>query len=180
MNKLRLYSAIIVLIAISGYITYQLYFPAMVAKSIVSESSFVFPKSLSEKISKIRGPVNVGVSSIVETVHHSGLTIDDILLAIDNATEEQANALLDELNSTEITDADHFFDLVKKHFPVPFDVEVFREPFKQKITIRQIRKGIIYANIYKERDEIDAQTAKSIAKRILLQKEEELKHIVNP
>jgi hypothetical protein len=179
MNKPRLYTALVVLVILAGYLAYRMYFPVMIAKSIVNESSFLVPNSLSEKIKKIRQPVNEGALAVVETMHESGLTIDDILRAIDAANEEQAMALLQDLNETEIKDTDQFFSLVKKHFPVAFDVEIFREPFKEKVSLPQIKKGIRYANRYKERDELDAETAKSIAKRILLQKEEEFKKIVN-
>ena len=87
-------------------------------------------------------------------------------------------ALLEDLNKSEVTNQDQVFDLCKKHFPVPFDVEVFREPFNERVSIELIRKGIKYANAYYERDEVDAATAKSIAKRILLQKEAEFNRIV--
>jgi len=173
-----LYTATAVLVGISGYLAYQLYFPVMVAKSITNENTFLVPDKLEKRIKKIRQPVNEGADAVVETMHRSGVTIDQVLEAIDNAREEQALAMLDELNSREVTDADELFSIAKKHFPVNFDVEVFREPFKERVSPGLIKKGIRYANIYKEREEIDVETAKSIAKRILLQKESEFNRIV--
>ena len=178
MNRFRLYVATAALLGISGYLAYQLYFPVMVANSITSESTFLVPEKMQTRIKKIKTPVNDGAKTVVETMHRNGVTMDQVLEAIDNAQEEQALALLDELNSAEVTTPDQFFDLCKKHFPVQFDVEVFREPFKEKVGIELIRKGIKYANAYRERDELDAATAKSIAKRILLQKEAEFNRIV--
>ncbi len=178
MNKFRLYTATAILIGVSGYLAYQLYFPVMVAKSITDESTFLVPDRIQKRIKKIRQPVNEGADAVVETMHRSGVTMDQVLEAIDNAREEQALAMLDELNSRKETDADELFSIAKKHFPVEFDVEVFREAFKQKVSPGLIKKGIKYANIYKEREEIDVETAKSIAKRILIQKESEFNRIV--
>lgn len=165
------------LVVCAGYMAYQLYFPVMVAKSIVNETTSFVPENVRTRIQKIRKPVNEGAQSVVETMHKSGVTMDQILKAIDDAEEEQAYALLDELNRTEIENTDQVFNMAKKHFPVDFNVEIFREPFKQKVNLAQVKKAIHYANIYKERDEFDVFTAKTIAKRILLQKEEEFKRV---
>lgn len=178
MNKYRLYIGATLLLGFAGYLAYQLYFPVMVAKSIVDETSYFVPKKIKTRIQKIRRPVNEGAQTVVETMHRSGVTIDQVLKAIDDAKEEQAFALINELNEREPQSSDDFFNTVKKHFPVDFDVEVFREPFNKKVQLPTIKKAIKYANIYKEREEFDSETTKSIAKRILLQKEEEFNRIV--
>jgi hypothetical protein len=178
MNRYRLYIGAVVILGFAGYLAYQLYFPVMVARSITNETSYLVPKNVQVRIQKIRKPVNEGAETLVQTMHRSGITIDQILHAIDEATEEQAFSMLDELNGMEIQSADQFFSLAKNHFPVEFDVEVFREPFSEKVNIQLIRKAIKYANIYRKREEFDAETAKSIAKRILLQKEEEFRKII--
>ena len=110
-------------------------------------------------------------------MHKSGVTMDQILKAIDDAQEEQAFAFLDELNESQVDSSDQVFSLAKKHFPVDFNVEIFRKPFNENVSIAHIRKGIHYANIYKEKEEFDVSTAKSIVKRILLQKEDEFKRL---
>lgn len=178
MNKIRLYIATASLCGLAGYLAYQLYFPAMVAKGISNEYNFLIPPRFHDNIEEFSEPLNDGALKTVEAMHKSGLSIDEVLKAIDEASEDQALALLDELNRTDIKDADHFFNLVKKHFPVSFDAEIFRKPFTDKVTVQNIKKGIRYANIYKERGEIDAETVKSIAKRILIQKEAEFNQIV--
>jgi hypothetical protein len=165
------------LVICAAYMAYQLYFPVMVARSIVNETSSFVPENVKTRLQKIRKPVNDGAQSMVETMHKSGVTMDQILKAIDDAKEDQAYAFLDELNHTKIENTDQVFSMAKKHFPVEFDVESFREPFKAKVSLAQVKKAIHYANIYKRRDEFDAFTAKTIAKRILLQKEEEFKKV---
>jgi hypothetical protein len=179
MKRVRLYVISILLLACAGYLAYQLYLPVMVAKSFSSRTSPLLPKELQVKIEKVRKPVNEGAELIVKSVHQSeDVTMDDLLNAIDNVTEEQALAFLDELTKTQITSTDQVFSMTKKHFPVDFNVEIFRKPFSEKASVPLIRKCIKYANIYKRREEMDAETAKSIAKRILLQKEEEFNKLL--
>jgi hypothetical protein len=179
MKKVRLIVISILLLAFAGYLAYQLYLPVMVAKSFSSDTSPLLPKDIQVKVEKVKKPVNESAELIVKRIHQSDdVTMDDLLNAIDNVTEEQALAFLDELNKTEIKSTDQVFSMTKKHFPVDFNVEIFREPFSEKASVPLIRKCIKYANIYKRREEIDAETAKSIAKRILLQKEEEFNKLL--
>ena len=99
--------------------------------------------------------------------------------AEDETEEEQAYAFLDELNRSEIESPDQVFNMAKRHFPVEFNVEIFRKPFNDKVTIATIRKGVRYANMYKTKEEFDITTAKSVVKQILLQKEEEFRRMTN-
>lgn len=180
MKKLRLYLAALVLVGSAGYLAYRLYFPVMVAKSFASKTSKLLPQDVQRRIEKVREPVNEGAAIIIAQIHQSdGVTMEDLLRAIDNATEEQAYALLDELNAMDIKSADSVFSVTKRHFPVDFNVEIFRKPFIEKASPALIRKCVKMANIYKRRGEIDAETAKSIAKRILLQKEEEFNKLLS-
>jgi hypothetical protein len=179
MRKISVILGVVVLLFVAGYMAYQVYFPMMVAKSITDEGVPFVPETVKKRLKKIRKPVNEGAEAVVQTMFKSGVTMEQILKAIDDAKEEQALAMLEELNKTEIKNPDQVFSIAKKHFPVDFDVEIFREPFNKKISMRQIKKGLRYANIYKDREEFDAETAKSIAKRILLQKEDEFRRLTN-
>ena len=115
--------------------------------------------------------------AIIKEMHRSKITMAQVFEAIDNAKEEQAFAMLDELNTTDVAPPDEVFDMAKRHFPVDFDVEVFRKPFNEKVDLKLIRKGIRYANIYRETEKVDAATARTIVKKILLQKEAEFNKI---
>jgi len=179
MRKLRLFAISILLLVCAGYLAYRLYFPVMVAKSFSSKTSPLLPEDIQLKIEKVKKPVNKSAELIVARIHQSeGVTMDDLLNAIDNVEEDQAFAFLDKLNKTEIVSPDQVFSMAKKHFPVDFNIEIFRKPFSEKANVPMIRKMVHYANIYKSRNEIDAETAKSIVKRILLQKEEEFNKLL--
>jgi hypothetical protein len=177
MKKLLLVAGALTLIGLAGYVAYEVYLPAMIAQSITNEPAVFVPDNIQNRIDKIRKPVNEGADVVVQTMFKSGVTMDQVLKAIDDAEEEQAYAFLDELNKSEIRSADQVFSMAKRYFPVDFDVEIFRKPFNEKVNMATIKKGVRYANIYKNKEEFDVSTAKSIMKRILLQKEEEFKRL---
>lgn len=179
MKRFSLLAGALILIGFAAYVAYEVYFPQIVAESLTNESMALVPDRIEDRIKKIRKPVNEGADVVVETAHKSGVTMDQILKAIDETKEEQAFAFLDELNRSRIESPDQVFNMAKKHFPVDFDVEIFRKPFNEKVTIATIRKGVRYANMYTTKDEFDAATAKSVVKQILVQKEEEFRRMTN-
>jgi hypothetical protein len=178
-KKLALSIGIILVVGIAAVIGYEVLLPRVIARSITGNPSPLMPDRLRDKIQHIRKPVNDGAEVVVETVKDSDVSMSDIYRAIDEAREEQALAMLDELNDTHIKSTNQVFDIAKKHFPVRFDVEIFRKPFNDNASLPALRKGLRYANLYKDRNELDAETAKTILKNILSQKEEELLAEVN-
>lgn len=179
MKKLLIISFVLIALAGVGYYGYQHFVATVVANSITSESDHSWmPFQVNTKINRIKKPVNEMAAEVVKRAHDANLSMDDIIQAIDEAKEEQAYAFLDELNTTEIENTDAVFSMAKRHFPVDFDVEIFRESFNNRITVNHIQRGIKLANEYKDQEELDAETAKSILKKILLQKEEEFNKII--
>jgi len=165
--------ALILILVAGGYIVYKFYMDDLVAEAILAKEdvpSFV-PAKVKAKIDKYRIPINYGAEEVVKKMHESKISLDQIIKAIDEAPEDQAYALLDELKKTKIKSSNQVFDMVKERFPVPFDIEVFRKPFNEKVDVKIIRKGISYATMHEET--IDVDMAKSVAKKILLQKEKE-------
>ncbi len=170
----------IILFILAGGIFYKFFLTDFIANTLLNDSlPSYLPWHLKSKIEKVQKPVSESAFAVISVMHQSGITLDQILKAIDDAKEEQAYAMLDELNTTKITDVDQFFDIGKKYFPVDFDVEVFREVYREKTTMRLIKKAIRHANIYKKEERMDAETAKEIAKKILISKEEEYNEIMD-
>lgn len=168
------------LVIISGVIIYHYFLPTIIAQTVATEQlpSFI-PHRIKIKIEKVNKPLNENARQVIATIHKSGITFEQIIKAIDDAREEQAYAMLDELNRTKITDVDQVFDLGKKYFPVDFDVEIFREVYRKKATLPLVEKAIRYANKYKYEKLMDAKTAKETAKKILKAKEEEFNRIIS-
>jgi hypothetical protein len=179
MNKKRLIILSIFLLVgiLIGYKVYWHYTPALIANALLQEDEPSFlPNKVVEKLKKIKAPANQISEEVIKSIHTSNITIEQTLEALDGVTEEKANALLADINNlSEINSSDQIFDLAKKHFPVEFDIESLREPFRAKADVALLRRVIRKANQYHNNDMIDFETAKSIVKHILIEKEEEFK-----
>jgi hypothetical protein len=165
---------LIVAVAAGSLYWYRQHFPTMVAEAVVSDELPAYiPRHIQVKINEFRAPVNVSAEKMIEEMHAENIPFAKVIETIDNATEEQTNAFIEELAETKITSTNQVFDLGKKYFPTDYDVEPFREPFNQNVDLRIIRKGIAYANTNRKTNDVDVETLKEIAKKILVQKEKE-------
>ena len=166
---------VIGLLAAGGYILYRKVMPHLVAKAVTSHSlPGYIPKRLKNRVEAIRKPINKGTEAIIEKMHDADITLEDVLLAVDNISEEEAYAFLDEFNETDHTSPDDVFDVAKKHFKTSFDLEVFREPFRKHFKLKQIRSVIDYASLNRRSNDVDFATAKVILKMIIIEKEKEV------
>jgi cobalamin biosynthesis Mg chelatase CobN len=182
LKKTVLVLGLLIALAIGGYIGFKIYMERMIAKAIVSTNELpaYLPEKVREKVKKVRIPVNQGADVIINTMHQSKkVTLDQILKAIDNVTEEQAFAMLELLNNTKVENTDQVFDMAKKQFPVDFDVEIFRKAYHEKVSMRLIKKAMVHGNRLKENQDMDFESARSILKQILIQKEKDFTKVVN-
>jgi hypothetical protein len=171
----------IICLGVACFVAVQTFLPKVVAEAIVSEEeipSYV-PGKIKKKIEKIKKPLNENAEAVISTMHKSGVTLEQVLKAIDNTTEDQVYAMLDEMNATQIDNIDQVFEMAKRHFPVDFDVEAFRKPYHEKVSMKLIKKGLRYANRHRRDGDIDPESARSIVKRILIQKEKKFNEIMN-
>lgn len=175
----KLLAAVFFVLVIAGagfYVFYKFYFPGVVAAAIASEEVPAYlPEFLQKKIEAVSTPVNKGAEDVVEQIHQAEIPMDKILALIDHTTEQQAYLFLDELNQSTLESTDQVFNIAKKHFPADFDIEVLRGPFNENVNLKMIEKGISFANNNRKLKDIDIATAKAIAKKVLLEKEKELK-----
>lgn len=176
MKRFLLISALILLfLSIGGYYLYRAVMPEIIAEAVVSDSMPGYiPKRLQPRVEAIRKPINKGTQAMIETMHDSGISLGEVLKAVDNITENQAYAFLDEIDQNHPTSSDEVFDVAKKYFPTDFDAEVFREPFMKHFEMKQIRNAIAYANLNRKSNDVDLPTAKAILKKIIIEKEKEV------
>lgn len=163
------------LVSAGGYFLYRTFAATIIADAVVSESLPAYiPKRLQTRVESIRRPLNKGANAMLQKMHESRIPLDQVLQAIDDVSEEEAYAFLDDLNRAKPSDTDEVFDIAKKHFHTDFDPEVFREPFNRHFDIRQIRNGIAYANLNRRSNDVDITTAKAILKKVIIEKEKEV------
>jgi hypothetical protein len=175
----KLVTVFIALVSVSliSYGIYKLYAPTIIANELLKETEPTFlPKKIAEKIKKVKTETNQLSTDIIKDIHKSNISLDQLLNGLDEVTEDEANSFLDEINNLEeLESPDQIFDLAKNHFPVDFDVEPLREPFRNKADIHKIETLIQKANEYRDNNLINFESAKAIIKRILIEKEKELK-----
>jgi len=171
--------ALLAAAAVGAFVFYKVYLPALIADAVVKdEGSAYLPKFVEVRIRKYKAPVNEAAGDVVEQIHQSDITMDQILKAIDDTDESQVDAAIAELSTREINSTNEVFDIAKKHFPVGFDVELLRKPFNENVDLDMVRAAVEKARQKKEDEMVDPEMAKAVLKQILIQKEEEYqKHV---
>ncbi len=154
--------------------------PRYVADLIISEETPQFlPKRLEKKLTTSRKQVNASVDTVLTVMHQKGISMDQILKAIDAVEEDQVYAFLDELNEAPVVSNDQVFTMAKKYFKTEFDPEVFRDVFRKHVSVDMIHKGLAYANKQRENPEIGPETARSIVKQLFVEKEKKYRVLQN-
>jgi hypothetical protein len=175
MKKVALTLLILAIVGTGAYLLYRNIMPKMIARAVVSDSlPGYIPKRLHTRVEAIKTPINKGAEAMIHTMHSSKIPLEKILETVDNITEEQAYAFLDEVNEVQPGNTNEVFDLAKKHFPAEFDPEPFRQPFNEHFNMKQIRNGLAYANMNRRSNDVDISTAKAILKKIIVEKEKEV------
>jgi hypothetical protein len=175
MRKIILALVILVILAVSSYLLYRSLVPQIIARAVVSDSlPDYIPKRLQMKVEEIRRPLNRGTDAMLRKMHASNISVDQVLKAVDDISEDEAYAFLDEVNATKPANTDELFSVAKKHFSTDFDLEIFREPFNQHFEMKQINNAINYANMNRKSNDVDIATAKAILKKIIVEKEKEV------
>lgn len=175
MNKILISLAIVAIVGVGVYVVYRAVMPELIAEATFSESlSDYIPKRLKTRVEAIKNPINKGAEAMIQKMHASHIPLDEVLETVDNITEEQAYAFLDEVNAVKPATKDEVFDLFKKHFPTEFDVEAFREPFTEHFEMKQIKNALAYANMNRHSNDVELATAKAILKKLIIDKEKEV------
>ena len=175
MKRLMFTVFLLTAVLIGGYLLYRSAMPGIIADAMVSDSvPDYIPKRFKSRVEAIRAPLNKGTEAMVKKMHASDISVDQVLRAVDEISEEDAYAFLDELNVRKPANTDEVFDVAKEYFAADFDPEVFREPFNQHFTMKQIRKAITYANLNRRSNDVDIATARAIVKKVIVEKEKEV------
>jgi hypothetical protein len=166
---------ILVCVTAGGYYLYRAMMPEIIAEAMVSDDLPEYiPRRLQTRVEAMRKPINKGTEAMIESMHDSELPMQKVLEAVDNITEDQAYAFLDEFSASNPSSTDEIFNLAKKHFPTDFNPEIFREPIKKHFEFGQIKGAIDYASFNRSSHDIDIATAKAIFKKIITEKEKEV------
>lgn len=176
MKKALIVLLLILIIGCTGfYFIYRSYMPELVVESIVSgKVPSYFPEKVQNRFKKIREPLNTGTTEVIKTLREERIPLEKVTTAIDNTTEAQVNAMIDELSVANPQTKDEFFTIAKKHLPADFNIEIFRESFNEHADVKTLRKVVRSAKRSKDKKAVDFETGKEILKQLLIEKEKQL------
>ena len=176
MKKALIVLLLLLIIGCTGfYFIYRSYMPELIAESIVSGSvPSYLPEKMQQRLNKIQEPLNAGTTEVVKKLNEEHIPLEKVISTIDNISEAQVSALIDELSAANPQTEDQFFDITRKHFPADFDIEIFRESFREHADVKTLRKMVRSAERSRKRKAIDFETGKSILKQLLIEKEKQL------
>ncbi|HEY0656333.1 MAG TPA: hypothetical protein VGD65_24540 [Chryseosolibacter sp.] len=153
------------------YIFYRVYLPDLVAKALVAdETPSYIPRRIMNKVDELRAPVNKGADEMIIEMKKNEIPLDDVVEVIESTTEDEAYEFLKDLNESQPKTPDEVFDIAKKHVEADFDIEVFRKPFVENVSMASIKKAMRYANTNQRTKDLDIVTGRAIAKQILIEK----------
>jgi hypothetical protein len=176
MKKLLITLSILLVLALGGYMLYQHYYPKMVADAIVNDKyNKVIPKKYQPKFKELKDSVNNKVDNLMDVAEVNNVSFDQLIEGIDEVQEDDVRAALDELKNTKIKSVEQVFEIGKKHIKIDsFDPEILREAFLKNVQIKHIKKGLRYIETHDLLNKMDPETAKAIAKQLILQKKEKI------
>ncbi len=176
MTRKIVITAVVVALTAAGYLLYRYYFPALVAKAIVSETlPGYLPESLQTKIKSVQQKANESAEDLVQQIRTEKIPLEKVLTLIDNTTEEEAYRFLDDINLKKPQTTDEVFNIAKDHFKADFDFEILRKPFNENVSLQMINKAIAHTNHTRQSKKFNINTTKAIVKKVLIEKEKELR-----
>lgn len=165
--------AIAIVLGLGGLFLYKYYLPGMIGEAVVKDEIPAYvPDYMKSKMVKYKAPLNKGADDVIRQIHQANVPLDQVLGAIDKTDEAQINAMISEIQMSDVQSTDQVFNIAKRHLDPGFDIEVLREPFNKNVNIKMIRKALDESNQNAERT-VDTDMAKAILKNILVQKEHE-------
>jgi hypothetical protein len=165
--------SLLVIIGLGGFIFYKFYLPDLVAEAIIHDETPPYvPEHVKAKIEKLKVPINQASEDLIQEIHKSNITLEEVIKAIDETQETQVYSAVDELNDVKAKNTNEVFDIAKKHLHADFDLEVLREPFNKNVNMKMINKAMNYLNSTRN-EGLDPETMKAIAKKVLIEKEKE-------
>jgi hypothetical protein len=159
---------------VAGFVFYKLYLPALVADVLTkAETPSYVPAFVQNKIEKYKVPINKGAGDFVTELHRQNVPVQEVINTIDETSEEEIEAALNELKDQDIKTTDEAFDIIVRHVNSEMNLEIFRAPFKRNVEVKTIQKFLSDDDFNTYRESLDPAMVKEVAKKVLLEKEAE-------
>lgn len=181
MKKLLIFILAIALLGFAGFAGYRVYLPNMIATTLTSEEpSRLIPDGMLEKVKDLRVKIDREVDDLPVLLIETRLTVDDLLIMIDRANPDQFEKAIEEIRNTSVTSTDQIYDICMKHIKIDgYDLEVFRGPFVQNTSVRNIQEAIGKLEQNEFITSMGIPVLKQTAKQILISSKEEIMDKMN-
>lgn len=168
---------LLILTLIGGFYFYKKVVPEMAAKAIVKgEYSPLVPKKIQTKVNAVRDKVNKPIDKALEATASSGITIEQLFAAIDQVDKTEVEQTYNQIRQNDVTDPQEAFKIAYKNISIEaFDPMILKPVYDEIIKKEHIVRGINMVEKNNILENLDMQMMRSVAKQILLQKQEEIK-----
>lgn len=171
MNIKRI-GCILFVIVLSSFFIYYYIFPFIIAKAFVSEEYLKYiPQSYQQKFQA----TNNNLDEFISKSQQNGISIEDLLSAIDEVKEQEVRNALDELNSTKLHSVEQVFNIVYENIKIKsFDPVTLKPAFLKHVKMHHIHKILNYIKTNNLESNLTAKSAKRIAKQVIIQKKDKI------
>ncbi|SMG41733.1 hypothetical protein SAMN05661096_02816 [Marivirga sericea] len=159
-----------------GYMGYLYVYPKIVADAIVNKKyASIIPERYKNGFNLITDSINNKVSDVMKISEDKGITIDDLLKAIDEIKEEDVRDALEELYKTDLQSIEQVYSIGRKHIKFQaFDPDLLKDSFLKHVKMHHVERGLKYIKKHDLENQLDVQSGKRIAKQIIIQKQEKI------
>ena len=169
MKKLLIFLLIVIVLGAVAYAGYRFYLPSMIAEALTSDQpSAMVPAAMQEKVTNLKTKVNREAKKIPVFLKEQKIGYDDLLNIIDRTDPDELLDAYQAIATTKFTSIDQVFDIGKKHIKIEgYDLEIFRGPFLQYVTIEDVHKSIEKVEQNKLLTSMSIPVAKETLKQVL-------------
>jgi Tfp pilus assembly protein PilE len=180
-KKLLIFVVIIAVLGLVFYGGYRFYLPTMIANTLTSDQpSPLVPAAMQEEVSKLKSKVKREIKKLPAFLKQNNIEYKDLLNIVDRARPRDLMAAYREIASTRITSTNQVFNIGKKHIKIKgYDLEIFRRPFNQKLTVEDIQRGLLKIQQNKTLTAMSIPVAKETVKEILESSRSEVQRELN-
>ena len=166
----------VVMVLLGSFYFYKKVVPEMAAKAIVKgEYSAFVPKKIQRKVNAMREKVNKPIDKALVATASSGITLEQLFAAIDQVDKQEVETTYNLIKEQNVTDPQKAFDIAYTNISIEaFDPMILKPVYDEIIKKEQILMGINVIESNNLLENLDMQMARSIAKQILMQKQDEI------
>ena len=180
-KKLLIFALIIAVLGLVLFAGYRFYLPTMIAETLTSDHAPLFvPDAMQEEVAKLKTSVDREIKKLPVFLKQYNIEYKDLITIIDRARPRDLMSAYREIASTRITSTNQVFNIGKKHIKIKgYDLEVFRRPFNQKLTVEDIEKGLLKIQKNQSLTAMSIPVAKETLKKVLESSEPEVQRELN-